>query len=103
MDNIDKVWIPEIKVHCPNIPYVLVGLKSDMRDNHDSQNEDLNETEFEPIQTDKGERMKDQIGAAEYIECSSSLKYNIKEVFETAVKVSLRAQAQKKPKICYLI
>ena len=30
-ENIITKWIPEIVHHCPNTPYIVVGLKSDLR------------------------------------------------------------------------
>jgi Ras-related C3 botulinum toxin substrate 1 len=44
---------------------------------------------MEPIQSSKGEDMKKTIGAQAYIECSARLQYNLKEVFEGAIKVVL--------------
>jgi GTPase SAR1 family protein len=32
LEGLQEPWLPEIKKHCPNIPYILVGLVSDVRD-----------------------------------------------------------------------
>jgi Ras-related C3 botulinum toxin substrate 1 len=32
LENDENAWIQEIKEYCPNSPYILVGLKSDLRD-----------------------------------------------------------------------
>jgi Ras-related C3 botulinum toxin substrate 1 len=37
----------------------------------------------------KAEEMKKAINAHVYIECSARIQYNLKEVFETAIKVVL--------------
>lgn len=28
LENIENMWIPEIKEHCPGVPYILVGTES---------------------------------------------------------------------------
>jgi Ras-related C3 botulinum toxin substrate 1 len=43
------------------------------------------------VATAKGEAMKRAINAQAYIECSARLKYNVREVFDTAIKVVLHS------------
>ena len=31
-DNVEAKWVPELRLHCPNSPILLVGTKSDLRD-----------------------------------------------------------------------
>ena len=38
-----------------------------------------------------GEKMREKIGAAAYIECSALTQDNLKKVFETAIDVNMRA------------
>jgi small GTP-binding protein len=77
-DNVETSWVPEIKEHCPNTPYILVGTKSDLRDNPSEG--------ITPIPMSKGEQLKTKIGAYDYIECSAMKSINLKEVFESAIK-----------------
>ena len=30
-ENVRDKWLPEIKHHCPNTPWILLGLKADLR------------------------------------------------------------------------
>ena len=30
LDNVSKKWVPEVKLHCPNTPILLVGTKQDL-------------------------------------------------------------------------
>ena len=30
-ESVRDAWLPEIKQHCPNIPWLLLGLKADLR------------------------------------------------------------------------
>lgn len=86
LDNIEKYWIPEVKKERPGKPYIIVGLKSDLRDDF-AQHSELKQQGFEPISTEKGMKMKEKIGAQEYLECSSLKNENLKGVIETVIKV----------------
>jgi Ras-related C3 botulinum toxin substrate 1 len=99
LESVEKVWIPELKEHCPDVPYVLVGLKSDLRDQFADHAEEYQSQGLEPISTAKGEEFAKAINAQGYVECSAKIASNVKEVFETAARVTLpqaaaRATAQ---------
>jgi small GTP-binding protein len=89
LENIQNMWVPEVKEHCPNTPYILVGMKSDLRDQFPQHADEYKSKGMEPIPPTKGEEMKKVIGAQAYIECSARMQYNLKEVFESAIKVVL--------------
>ncbi|KAK8837299.1 hypothetical protein M9Y10_036729 [Tritrichomonas musculus] len=80
MQNVETLWIPEIKKNCPNVPYILVGTKSDLREN---STENI-------ITNSIGKKMKNKIGAEKYVECSSLKAYNVTKVFETAFEVGFQ-------------
>lgn len=103
LENIDRVWIPDLRAHLSGkFIFILVGLKSDLRDNFDSHRDEY-DAESEPISRERAEEFKDRIGASEYIECSSSLRYNVKEVFEAAVKIVLKDRQERNRRSCQLI
>jgi Ras-related C3 botulinum toxin substrate 1 len=83
------MWVPEVKEHCPSTPYILVGMKSDLRDQFNQHADEYKSNGWEPVSSSKGEEMKKTINAQGYIECSARIQYNLKEVFETAIKVVL--------------
>jgi small GTP-binding protein len=87
LENVENAWVQEIKEHCPNTPYILVGLKSDLRDNPLDG--------MTPIPKSKGEEMVRKIGACDYVECSAYKAMNLKEVFEAAIKIALNPPATK--------
>ena len=31
LENVSRIWVPEIKHFCPNVPYILVANKIDLR------------------------------------------------------------------------
>lgn len=86
-------WINEINQRYSNIYYILVGLKSDLRDNFE---ENILYKCYEPIETSRGEQKKEEINAVDYIECSSLIFSNVYEVFELAIKNVLKKQTMQK-------
>jgi small GTP-binding protein len=89
LENVQNMWIPEVKEHCPNAPYILVGMKSDLRDEFAQHADEYRNKGWEPIPASKAEEMRKAINAQAYIECSARIQYNLKEVFEAAIKVVL--------------
>jgi small GTP-binding protein len=90
-ENVETSWIPEVKEHCPNTPFILVRTKSDLRDNPPPG--------VTSIPTSKGEELKKKVGAAEYIECSAMKSTNLKEVFESAMRAALNPIDVKSSKV----
>jgi small GTP-binding protein len=89
LENVQTMWVPEVKEHCPQTPYILVGMKSDLRDQFSQHADEYRSKGMEPVPAVRGEEMKKVIGAQAYIECSARMQYNLKEVFESAIKVVL--------------
>jgi small GTP-binding protein len=93
LENVQNMWIPEVKQHCPTTPYILVGMKSDLRDQFGQHADEYKSKGWDPVSTSKGEEMKKVINAQAYLECSARIQYNLKEVFEAAIKVVLHPPA----------
>lgn len=47
-ENVKLKWLPEIRHHAPGVPFILVGTKSDLRDDEDTL-EKLREKKLAPI------------------------------------------------------
>ena len=88
LENVNSIWVPEIKNYCPDAPLVLVGLKSDLRDDPTSHEQEFQENGWAPIDKEKIEEMKNKIGTKYYVECSALKQYNLNKVFESAVRAS---------------
>mmetsp|Transcript_5418 Transcript_5418/g.7611 ORF Transcript_5418/g.7611 Transcript_5418/m.7611 type:complete len:196 (-) Transcript_5418:36-623(-) len=83
-------WHPELHERYPNTPILLVGLKTDLRDNKDTINK-LKEKNQVPITTKQGKsKVKELTGCVKYVECSSLTQQHIKDVFEDIVQVALK-------------
>jgi small GTP-binding protein len=89
LENVQNMWIPEIKQYCPNVPYILVGMKSDLRDAVSQHPDEFKSKGMQPVASSHGEEMQKVIKAAKYIECSARTQYHMKEVFEEAIKIVL--------------
>jgi small GTP-binding protein len=89
LENVQNMWVLELKEHCPSTPYILVGMKSDLRDQFTTHVDEYKSKGWEPVCTSTAEEMKKAIGAQGYLECSAKIQYNLKEIFEAAVKVAL--------------
>merc|ERR1711953_196664 len=74
-------WIPEISHHAPGVPIILVGTKSDLRNDTDTQNE-LRSKNMEMVSEGAITQMKGEIGAVTYIECSALTQEGLKSVFD---------------------
>ena len=89
LNNIPSKWLSEIIEHCPDTPFILVGLQSDLRDEFETHADEFKQKGMEPISYTCGEQMKEKIGAYAYVECSSIKFDNLKEVFDKAIKAHI--------------
>eukprot|EP00092_Neocalanus_flemingeri_P001976 GFUD01002109.1.p1 GENE.GFUD01002109.1~~GFUD01002109.1.p1 ORF type:complete len:192 (+),score=51.22 GFUD01002109.1:45-620(+) len=81
-ENIQKAWYPEYQKHMKGTQIVLVGTKSDLKE--DSALEEASVT------LEEGTELAKSINAFCYCECSAKTSFGIKEVFEEAIKASFR-------------
>ncbi|KAL3095265.1 hypothetical protein niasHS_007364 [Heterodera schachtii] len=101
LDNIPEKWTPEVRHFCPNVPIILVGNKKDLR-NDQQTIRDLSRNKQEPVKSEQGKAIAEQIGAYAYLECSAKTKEGIREVFEKATQAALQ-QKKKKKKGCNVL
>lgn len=73
-------WIPEIRHHCPGVPYIIVGTKTDLRDDPTVLKQ-LYKQSLSPVQKIDGEAMAGDHGAT-YKECSALTQIGVKSVFD---------------------
>merc|ERR1719318_1339216 len=68
-DNVKSKWWPEINHHGPGVPIILVGTKSDLR-NDQSLAQKLSSKGMTIISPEEATARSDEIGAVKYLECS---------------------------------
>ena len=87
--NINDRWIHEIRHHCPNTPILVVGNKTDLR--NDSQTiYQLQKEGKTAITFEEGEELAKNIGAVAYCECSALTFEGLKNVFDHALQIGLQ-------------
>jgi small GTP-binding protein len=90
-ENVSLRWFPEVFHHCPNIPILLVGTKSDLR--NDSKYTDS------LICYEQALAKAKFIGAEKYLECSALTQKGLKHVFDEAIRVATRNLEKPKRKL----
>jgi len=87
-DNVKSKWWPEIQHHAPGVPIILVGTKSDLR-NDQSMVQQLSAKGMQIITTEAATQRADEIGANKYLECSALTQEGLKTVFDEAIRAAL--------------
>lgn len=101
-------WAPEIKHYCPNVPVVLVGLKSDLRkpiNNTPNTNSNVNNSNSmnggvsfyvsggrRIVRHDEAQSAAFRIGAVAVVECSAKGGIGVQQVFEKAIGSIIQRQ-----------
>ena len=91
LENLKIKWLPEITQHCPGIPWILVGNKSDLRRNNNNNNKTPNGSQSQSeesslITQDDAKAFANELKAQQYIECSAMLKQNVEHVFQESIQ-----------------
>eukprot|EP01087_Luapelamoeba_hula_P021113 TRINITY_DN731_c0_g1_i1.p1 TRINITY_DN731_c0_g1~~TRINITY_DN731_c0_g1_i1.p1 ORF type:complete len:202 (-),score=38.31 TRINITY_DN731_c0_g1_i1:69-674(-) len=87
-ENISAKWFGEIRHYCPQTPILLIGTKSDLRNDDDTLN-GLKKMNQQPLPATHGQDLCKRLKMEEYIECSAYTGDNLKLVFDTSVKTVL--------------
>jgi len=95
--NVLQKWLPEIKQHCPTVPFVLCACKVDMR--QDGQ--------ADTVSSEEGDQIAKDTKASRFVECSALTQVGVKQVFEEAIRVVFERRAaptnKKKQMACVLL
>ncbi|XP_028917313.1 rho-related GTP-binding protein RhoD [Ornithorhynchus anatinus] len=87
-ENVRNKWYPEVTHFCPGVPILLVGCKTDLRNDKD-QLQRVKKSGQDPISYQKGQALANNLGAVAYLECSARLKDNIEVIFQQAAAATL--------------
>ena len=83
--NVLKKWEPEVSEHCPEVPIILVGTKSDLRKENDER--------F--VSEKEGKKLAFTIGAQAYFECSALNLTGLKPIFELCCRLLFHSKNSK--------
>jgi GTPase SAR1 family protein len=79
LENIRDKWVPEVRHFCPDVPFIIVAMQIDLRD--DSEVVKLAGEKQRLVSTQEGERLAYELGAAKYLECSSLMQKGVDHIF----------------------
>ena len=89
-ENVSSKWHPEITHHAPGVPFILVGTKSDLRDDPETLQK-LKKKGMAPVTKEEGEAKKNALKARACIECSALTQNQLKLVFDEAIRTVLKS------------
>ena len=87
-DNVKSKWWPEIQHHAPGVPIVLVGTKSDLREDAGTISQ-LESQGLSMVTEAAAEGMRQEIGAKKALVCSAMTQDGLKNVFDEAIRAAL--------------
>ncbi|KAI7878434.1 Sec3p Rho1p complex [Lichtheimia hyalospora FSU 10163] len=87
--NVPEKWLPEVQYHSGSNTFFLVGCKRDLRDDPERL-EELRQQGMTTVSYQQGQAMADTIRAKGYYECSAKLNQDVSQVFEQAVRATLK-------------
>ncbi|KAF7353467.1 Small GTPase Cdc42 [Mycena sanguinolenta] len=81
-------WVPEVRHYCPDVPFLVVATKIDLREDSKLM-EELARGDQRPVSSAEGEILAYELGAVKYLECSALTNSGFHNVFEEAIIVTL--------------
>lgn len=106
LENVMTKWLPEIRSHCPETPFILVGTKADIRSSKRDQERLRAKGDFELVDPILAKEEGEKIGASSVLECSAKTQAGLKNVFDSAITVAMNARmkrTKKKRNKCVLL
>lgn len=86
--NIKSRWIPELQEHEPDVPFIIIGTKADLRGDDEFKKKHEAEGGKPILSTEEFQAKALELGAQMYIECSALTRDNLESVFIEAVRTS---------------
>jgi len=90
LGNVQDKWYPEVAHFCEGTPLILVGTKIDLR--RDEQTRRMLGAQGQvPVTAEQGGAVAREIGA-KYIECSAKTGSGVQDVFNLALRESMKGR-----------
>lgn len=102
LENVRHKWIEEARERCPDVPIILVGLKTDLRQDPIAM-EEMRKKSQKFIAAKEGEQMAQLCGARKYLECSSLTGEGVDDVFEAATRAALLTNGKQQGGGCCIV
>lgn len=94
-ENVRAKWFPEVSHHCPSTPILVVGTKTDLRNDQETISR-LAEKKLAPLTAEQGNQLAKEIGAVRYMECSALTQAGLKDVFDEAIRAVINPKPNAK-------
>jgi GTPase SAR1 family protein len=78
-------WVPEVRLHCPGVPIMIIATKTDLRDDAELAQR-LLDTGATFVTTSMGEQIAKEVGAVSHMETSAK-HFNTKHAFDEALRI----------------
>ncbi|KAF5319272.1 hypothetical protein D9619_008819 [Psilocybe cf. subviscida] len=106
LSNVLDKWYPEVSHFCPSTPLLLIGTKTDLRTDPTTLRM-LSAQGQSPVTAEHGAAVAKDIGAG-YRECSAKNGTGVKEVFDVALRESMKGRwgrtiTKRKDKKCIIV
>lgn len=89
LENTANKWYPELRQQCPNVPVILCGCQSDLRNDTETIYS-LGKLKKSPVTAEQALTVSRHIGAITYVETSSKLcAQSVRDAFEVAALAAL--------------
>uniref|UniRef100_A0A8D8K8C2 Cdc42 homolog n=1 Tax=Culex pipiens TaxID=7175 RepID=A0A8D8K8C2_CULPI len=86
--NVRKLWVPELRQHCPGTPFLLVGTQIDRRQEIGVLKR-LTRLRLKPVTRRQGVGMAREVRSLGYVECSALTQRGLQDVFDRAILAAL--------------
>lgn len=90
-ENVWNKWHPEINHHAPGVPFILVGTKSDLRNDPETISK-LNKKGMAPVAYPPPPSKQPNVGpdlAHKCMECSALTQKGLKDIFDEAIRCAM--------------
>ncbi|XP_002739176.1 cell division control protein 42 homolog [Saccoglossus kowalevskii] len=101
-ENVEIKWVPEIREYCSHTPFLLVGTKTDLRNDVDTV-EKLQRCGQQPITPEIAKKKAKDLNAVKYIECSAFTQQGLQHVFNGAIAATLKLRKKRQKQKCRII